>query len=288
MASTNDFGSAINFALTNRIPRLAVTLGFGWFSRLQSRHLARLSIALWRRLSDLDLSDSAVQDFDSIHSCFTRKLVPGARPVDPSPNVMVSPCDAIVGAHGTIAQGQMFQAKGMPYSLNELLGSSDAALRFRGATYVTLRLTAQMYHRFHSPADSIIERVDYVSGDCWNVNPPALARIPKLFCRNERAIIHAAVPGTDERYAVVAVAAILVASIRLHFLDVLLHLRYRGTNPIHCRHVVAKGDELGWFEHGSTIIVLAAPGWRLATELDVGARIKMGQQLFCRTELNQA
>jgi phosphatidylserine decarboxylase len=174
----------------------------------------------------------------------------------------------------------MLQAKGMPYRLDELLGSAASAEQYRGATYVTLRLTAQMYHRFHSPADCEIGQVDYVSGDCWNVNPPALARVSRLFCRNERAVLHCRLTDTGEPVALVAVAAILVASIRLRFADVLLHLRYRGTNPIICNHQAHRGEELGWFEHGSTIIVLAPPGWQLAAPHGSGTQIRMGEVLL--------
>jgi phosphatidylserine decarboxylase len=272
--------AAINFALTNRLPRALCTIVFGRLSKLKIRWLARLMIGIWQRFSDLDLSDAQRRDFDSLHDCFTRELRPGARPIQGGAGTWISPCDAIIGAHGVIEDMTMLQAKGMAYRLDELLGSPADAERYRNATYITLRLTAQMYHRFHSPADCRIDRVDYISGDCWNVNPPALDRVPRLFCRNERAVIHCQNTETGEPLALVAIAAILVASIRLRFADVLLHLRYRGTNPIACAHVAKKGDELGWFEHGSTIIVLAPQGTRLAASLSTGQRIRMGEVLL--------
>lgn len=271
---------SINFALTNRLPRALCTIAFGRLSRVRSRWLASVLIAVWKRFSDLDLSDALRSDFDSLHACFTRELQPGARSISQEAGTLSSPCDAIVGAHGVVNDMAMLQAKGMPYRLDELLGSAASAEQYRGATYVTLRLTAQMYHRFHSPADCQISQVDYVSGDCWNVNPPALARVSRLFCRNERAVLHCRLTDTGERVALVAVAAILVASIRLRFADVLLHLRYRGTNPIICNHQAHRGEELGWFEHGSTIIVLAPPGWQLAAPHGSGTQIRMGEVLL--------
>jgi phosphatidylserine decarboxylase len=271
---------SINFALTNRLPRALCTIAFGRLSRIRSRWLAAALIAVWKRFSDLDLSDSLRSDFDSLHACFTRELRPGARSISQEAGTLSSPCDAIIGAHGVVNDMAMLQAKGMPYRLDELLGSAASAEQYRGATYVTLRLTAQMYHRFHSPADCEIGQVDYVSGDCWNVNPPALARVSRLFCRNERAVVHCRLTDTDEPVALVAVAAILVASIRLRFADVLLHLRYRGTNPIICNHQAHRGEELGWFEHGSTIIVLAPPGWQLAAPHGSGTQIRMGEVLL--------
>lgn len=162
---------SINFALTNRLPRALCTIAFGRLSRVRSRWLASVLIAVWKRFSDLDLSDALRSDFDSLHACFTRELQPGARSISQEAGTLSSPCDAIVGAHGVVNDMAMLQAKGMPYRLDELLGSAASAEQYRGATYVTLRLTAQMYHRFHSPADCQISQVDYVSGDCWNVNP---------------------------------------------------------------------------------------------------------------------
>ena len=139
-----------------------------------------------------------------------------------------------------------------------------------------------MYHRFHAPHDGRIERVSYLSGDTWNVNPIALKRVERLFCRNERAVIRMRLFGDGMPLAMVPVAAILVASIRLHFLNVLLHLRWPGPNEMPCDAAVSKGTELGWFEHGSTIIVFAPPGCTLAAGIATGQRVRMGQALMWR------
>lgn len=271
---------SINFHLTNHFARNALTLLMGRISRIRHPWVCRMSIAVWKLFTDLDLSDASRSSFDSLHDCFTRALEPGARTVDADPAVMASPSDGIVGACGEVRDGQLLQAKGMPYTLAELLGSTDDADRFRGGTYVTLRLTSAMYHRFHAPHDMVISRVNYISGDTWNVNPPALARVPRLFCRNERAAIHGRLDRGGHAIALVPVAAVLVASIRLHFADVLLHLRYRGPNRIDCQAQAGKGQELGWFEHGSTIIVLAPPGFSMCSGIAPGHRMRMGQALL--------
>lgn len=112
------------------------------------------------------------------------------------------------------------------------------------------------------------------------MNPIALKRIEKLFCKNERALIQTTITGSGQRILLVPVAAILVASIRLHFIDVLLHIRYRGPNRIPCQASFAKGQEMGWFQHGSTIIVFAPKGFTLATGTGEGVRISMGQALM--------
>jgi phosphatidylserine decarboxylase len=269
----------LNFLLTNRVPRIALTRVMGWFSRIRSPALARLSIAVWRLFTDLDLSDAKQQRFESLHDCFTRELVPGARVIDPDPGVLASPCDAIVGACGAVEGTRVFQAKGFPYTVADLFGREDAAERYRDGVYVTLRLTSSMYHRFHASHDGRVEHVTYLSGDTWNVNPIALQRVERLFCRNERATIRMRLDAGPV-ITLVPVAAILVASIRLHWLDVLLHLKYRGPNPIPCDAAFAKGQEMGWFQHGSTIIVFAPRGFRLAAGIATGQRIRMGQALM--------
>ena len=273
----------LNFLLTNRIPRRWLTIFLGWFSKLENPLVRGGSLLIWRLFSDLDLTEARKTHFKSVHDCFTRQLKEGARPVDPDPTALVSPCDAIVGASGTIADGTLLQAKGFPYTLESLLGPHQRKLvaEYAGGTYVTLRLTSSMYHRFHAPYDCRVEEVTYISGDTWNVNPIALKRIEQLFCKNERAVIRCRLP-SDQVLTLVPVAAILVASIRLHFLDVLLHLRYRGPNVIPCDAKFEKGAEMGWFQHGSTIIVLAPPGVSIRPEISQGQRIKMGRPLLCR------
>jgi phosphatidylserine decarboxylase len=272
----------INFLLTNRVPRRLLTRFMGWFSRIEQPLVRDASIAAWRLFTDLDLSEARRSEFRSLHDCFTRELREGARPVDPRPDVLVSPCDGIVGACGAVRGVEAFQAKGFPYSLVDLLGDRDAAERYRDGCFVTLRLRSDMYHRFHAPAAATVERVTYISGDTWNVNPIALERVERLFCRNERAAIELRLHDGGDRVTLVAVAAILVASIRLHFADVRLHLRYRGPNVIPCRASVARGEELGWFENGSTILVFAPGGFGLAAALQEGSRVRMGEALFER------
>ena len=269
----------INFLFSNRIPRRFVTRFMGWWSRIEHPWICNGSIALWRLFSDLDLSEAKTTRFKSLHDCFTRELQPGARPIDMDPTHLVSPCDGLVGGCGTIEKGTLLQAKGFLYPLSELLADAQLAQYYEGGQYATLRLTSSMYHRFHAPADCRVEQVNYISGDAWNVNPIALKRVDRLFCKNERAVIRCRL-ASQQLLTLVPVAAILVASIRLRFLDVLLHLRYRGPNVIPCDAALQRGEEMGWFEHGSTIIVLAPPGLRLADGVRQGARVQMGQTLL--------
>jgi phosphatidylserine decarboxylase len=268
---------ALRFFFTNRIPRQALTLLMGWFSNVEHPLVARASVAVWRRFADLRLDEAKKSRFTSLHDCFVRELKPGARPVDHDPEVLASPCDAIVGACGRIDGTRVFQAKAFAYTLEELVHDAKLAAGFRDGTYATLRITSSMYHRFHAPYDCRVEGVVYFAGDAWNVHPPALARVQKLFCRNERALLRTELAG-GHPLLLVPVAAVLVASIRLHFIDVRLHLRYRGPNVIACDARLGKGEEMGWFEHGSTILVFAPPGFSLLVA--EGQRVKAGQALM--------
>ncbi|HEY2184449.1 MAG TPA: archaetidylserine decarboxylase [Xanthobacteraceae bacterium] len=270
----------LNFLLTNRIPRRWLTLFMGWFSQIEQPLVRDVSIALWRFFSDLDLQEAKKSEFRSMHDCFTRELKEGARPIEQDPNTLVSPCDAIVGACGAIADTTLYQIKGFPYSLGDLLCDRELIEAHRNGRYVTLRLTAGMYHRFHAPHDCRVDRVTYISGDTWNVNPIALKRIEGLFCKNERALLRTRLAATGHYLTLVPVAAVLVASIRLHFTDVLLSLKYSGPNLISCDATFAKGEEMGWFQHGSTILVFAPGDFSLSENVGEGAMIRVGEPLM--------
>jgi phosphatidylserine decarboxylase len=272
----------VNFLLTNRLPRRFATQAMGRLSKIRHPIVRGPSIAAWRFFSGADLSDAAETCFASLHHAFIRALRPGARPADPDPAVIASPSDAIVGAHGKVEDGRLYQAKGFPYALADLVPDPALAARFQHGHFVTLRLTAGMYHRFHAPHDMTVDAVTYLSGDCWNVNPIALKRVEKLFCRNERAVIEARLSEDDTPILLVPVAAILVASIRLTFLDTEKTLREKGPGRTPCSVRVAKGEEMGWFEHGSTIILFVPPGFAFAEGISEGQAIRAGQPLLRR------
>lgn len=273
----------LNFLLTNRIPRRLLTRFMGWFSKIESPLLARISIAIWRLFaSDLNLSEAKKQRFNSLHDCFIRELQPGARIVDHRDNTVASPCDAIVGCVGTVTDGQVYQAKGFPYSIQDLIPDPKLQSLYEGCTYITLRLKSSMYHRFHAPIDCSVNKVTYIAGDTWNVNPIALKRIENLYCKNERAVVQLHTGDEDSSITLVPVAAILVASIRMHCLDEALDMQYRGPNDIECRADYSKGQEMGYFQHGSTIILFAGKRYALAEGVVEGDQVHMGQALLRR------
>ena len=271
----------LNFLLTNRIPRRAATRLLGWLSRLENRFVVSASLRIWKIFSpDLDLSEARTTSFRSLRECFIRELAPEARPIAADPDVIVSPCDAEVGACGRIEDDVVIQAKGLSYTLEQLLGGEALAARHRDGHFVTLRLRSTMYHRFYAPAACRVREVTHITGDTWNVNPIAVARVERLFCRNERAVLPLELEGVDGWLTLVPVAAIGVASLRLHCLDATLGLRYAGPTRIACEARYEKGQELGWFEQGSTIIVLAGGDLALADWVCEGRTLRVGEPLL--------
>ncbi len=255
----------------------------GWFSRIESRWLTYLSVTVWQWfVDDLRLFEAREKRFNSLHACFTRQLKPGARPVDPEPDVVVSPCDAEVGAMGDIEHGRLFQAKGLDYSLEELLADDELAARYRNGRFVTLRLKSSMYHRFHAPQSCRPKYADYIAGEVWNVNPPTLRCLEKVFCKNERVVVPLSSSDDGPGITLVAVAAVLVASIRLHGVATRLNRSYRGPCRLDWNRAFRRGEEMGYFEHGSTIIVLAGGHLALHESLHSGSIVRMGQPLLKR------
>lgn len=271
----------LNFLVTNRIPRRLTTTAMARLSRIRNRRLTRISLRIWQYFADdLRLDEADASEFDSLHACFTRRLKPGARPIDADPDLVVSPCDAIVGAHGPIHGGRLIQAKGLDYTLADLLGDASAAARYAQGSFITLRLQANMYHRFHAPCDGRVRGVTYIAGDTWNVNPIALARVERLFCRNERAVveIESGWPGTA--VAMVPVAAILVGGIRFEFLATPLNPKHRGRQQFPCDVSLPKGEEMGRFESGSTIVLLVSGPFRLVPGIAQNQRVFVGRPLL--------
>ena len=277
----------INFLLTNRIPRMTLTHFMGWFSQRRHPWVRDASIAVWKFFADLDLSEAKKTSFDSLHDCFIRELKPGARTVNMQADAFTSPCDGIVGAMGRIDNGRVYQAKGFPYTLDDLLGYKVDHQQWNDGVFMTIRITSSMYHRFHAPFDGQLQHVRYYAGDTWNVNPIALQRVEKLFCKNERACLKMVIGEAQHTIALVPVAAVLVASIRLHALDTLLHTRYTGPLDMPCEADFVKGEELGWFQHGSTILVFVPKGFTIDPSIQEGTQIKMGQVLMRLPQVSQ-
>jgi len=273
----------LNFLLTNRIPRRYLTLFMGWFSKKENVLLTRISISIWKIFAnDMDLSEAKKQNFKSLHDCFIRELKDGSRIVDKRENIITSPCDAIIGSFGKINGTTVYQAKGFPYDISDLIPDKNIQNKYKNGIYITLRLKSSMYHHFHAPVNCRVDKVTYISGDTWNVNPVALKRIEKLYCKNERAVLELHTDKENSGITLVPVAAILVASMKFNCLGHKLNLKYEGPNNLNCHAHYQKGEEMGYFEHGSTIILFATSDHFLDKSIKSGKRIQMGQPLLLK------
>ena len=270
-------------ALLKFLPRVLLSRAFGRLAGCRRpRWFARLSIALFHGLYPrIDLSEAArgkPSEYGSLQDFFTRELAPGARTVGHSS--MVAPSDGAFGESGEIRSGTVFQAKGVPYSVSDLLQDADLAHELELGAFATIYLAPWNYHRVHHPASGNLVGARHIPGDLWPVNRSAVEGIPGLFVRNERAWV--AVRNEHGLAVAVLVGAYNVGSIRLSDCPQPTGNLRGGWTPAQPVPVRA-GNLLGVFEMGSTVVVLVDRGMRkaaagLAWPL-AGASVRMGRSL---------
>jgi phosphatidylserine decarboxylase len=245
------------------------------------------AIRAYARACGADLAEAALpaESYPSFNAFFTRRLRDGARPVACGEGVVVSPSDSRLTAIGRVpADGRLEQVKGSTYPVEALLGSAEDAAAFRRGVHATLYLSPAMYHRVHSPVDGRVQAWRYVPGRLFPVNPAGVRLVPGLFTRNERVAVFLET-GAHGPVAVVLVGAANVGRITLAFTDLVTNTR-RVRSP--ARFVPAeavalrRGDELGVFNLGSTVVLLVADP-ALAPAAGAGDLVRVGQALWRRT-----
>jgi phosphatidylserine decarboxylase len=231
----------------------------------------------------VDLSECGeLESFETFVEFFSRPLRPGLRPIASGEEVIVSPVDGVVSQAGCAEGGRLLQAKGVEYTLEALLGDAALALRFRGGAFATLYLSPRDYHRIHYPLGGRVVGYRYLPGRLWPVNPASVRGVPGLFTVNERLATILETP--LGACAVVAVGAIIVGRIRVYYDTAAPYSNRAGAERVAHEYAVPipveKGQELGAFEMGSTVILLFEPG--RARQLDAvveGARVRVGEPL---------
>ena len=209
---------------------------------------------------------------------FTRRLIEGARVVDPDPRALVSPADGRIEDLGEITRAGELMVKGQPYSVADLLGDEQSATAYEGGHYFIVYLSPRDYHRVHAPTCGSVQYVRYVPGTLFPVNRIGTDHIRQLFARNERLAIvqESAVHG---RVTTIMVGAIGVGRIGLSFDDVQTNrgdaagVRSYAGSPI----PLDRGEELGVFHMGSTAIVMTPPECALQVVAEAGAAARMGE-----------
>ena len=232
-------------------------------SRSRITWLKNLLIRAFAWAFPVDLTEMDEPDacrYPSFNAFFTRALRAGARPVDPNPTTVTCPADGAVQNLGRISDGQLIQAKGIHYRLDELLDvDADEAARFDGGAFLTVYLAPHNYHRVHAPSAGRVTRMNFVPGDLFSVNEITARRLPGLFARNERVACEC-IDGTAD-YWIVFVGAMNVASVSTAWAGEIAPgpSPRRFTYPENQGYRLAKGDYCGHFNMGSTIILVYPP-----------------------------
>lgn len=232
---------------------------------------------------DLDEAADPIDSFDTFQAFFTRKLKPGARPVDQTDDVMPSPADGVLSAFGTLESSTLIQAKGVEYTLDALLGGSDDADPYRNGCYAVVYLAPNNYHRVHTPWKGTVARWRYLPGALYPVNQMGLRHVHGLFARNERIVGHCETEFGPA--ALVMVGATCVGHMRVAFTDLACNEGLPGSGLQPCAPLLAteRGDEFGVFEMGSTV-VLVTQSRDLRPALPVPSPIRMGEPLLRKGE----
>jgi phosphatidylserine decarboxylase len=242
---------------------------------------SRRFVRLFARVFGIDGSENelGLDEYPTLNAFFTRKLKPGARPVDSSPGAILSPVDGRVSEIGIAENNQLLQVKGCHFSLEELLHDDLAAKCFASGHYATLYLSPRDYHRFHAPMDLSIQNVRHIPGRLYPVNAPCVRWVRKLYTKNERVVLYA--DSQAGKVAMVFVGAHCVGSIRLGFFEPPAGFCRKGSQTVSFSKpiVVNRGEELGMFEMGSTVVVLFEKGKVQLDSIGHNEKIKMGQRI---------
>jgi phosphatidylserine decarboxylase len=274
------------FAFTQYLlPKYLMTALVYRIARIRARAVKDMLIRGFLRLYDVNLDEVRLQvpqDFNTFNDFFTRELKEGARNVDPHPDAFISPVDGTLSQAGAIRGDRLLQAKGIDYTLDDLLAIDlDNSSAFTNGTFATIYLAPYNYHRVHAPIDGTLISAHYVPGDLFSVNDATAKHVPGLFRRNERLNLHfetAAGP-----MVLIFVGALNVGSISTPWSG---EIRPRKSGMVerldlsaHGRNV-KKGDLLGWFNMGSTVIVLLPEGsCRWQDSLVPEAPARMGRRI---------
>ncbi len=213
----------------------------------------RIMISSYIRFFDIDMKDVAPQKWHSMQEFFIRRLKEGARPVDMDPEVIVSPADGILLSVGKVKDGMVYQVKGLKYHIEQLLVDYEYSELFKKGNYFTVYLTPSDYHRVHAPVDCEVLRIRWVPGLRYSVNPKVTRYVDSRLYKNERFVIDCNTK-LFGRLSLIMVAAAGVGNMRVHAWERDDLKPYMWQPPIGQR-VFKKGEELGWFNLGSTVVV---------------------------------
>ena len=269
----NSFNRLCGLVADTKFPRFLLTLLIRLFS--------------WKYGVNLEESSKQVSEYKNFNEFFTRKLLPDVRTLDPDKEAVLSPVDGILGESGVISNEILIQAKGLEYRLADLLKDSEKSKLYDGGIFITIYLAPYNYHRIHSMVSGEVSQFCYVPGDLWTVSPLGVHHVPELFARNERLITFFE---TDKgECAIVKIGATVVGRIRVVYHDISSN-RFGATfqkSVLEPPLRVERGDEVGLFELGSTVICLFRPGQIELKDLKINQEILFGQAIGKFSQINK-
>lgn len=267
--------------LIHRLPQNAMSRTVG---KITATRFSRLAIQRYIRHYNIDTSiiEKPVTEYRTLKDFFIRRLKPGARPIASDEGTIVSPVDGTVSQLGDICEGTLIQAKGKEFSVIELLGGSEEeAKRYYGGKFVTIYLSPKDYHRIHMPVAGDLSCYCYLPGRLYPVNQLGIENVDRLFARNERLVTHIKTDDLGDM-ALVKVGALFVGSVKVCYNTATTNIKNgRQTHEkIAGTPRYEKGAELGWFEFGSTVILLLESNeLKWAADVEQGKSVLMGQPL---------
>lgn len=263
-------------ALQRLLPQHGLTRSVGWLAASETRWLKNAFIKGFAATYAVDLAEAVIEDptkYESFNAFFTRALKPGRRPMPEAPSAIACPADGTISQSGTISGNSLLQAKGTRYSLDSLAHELGAG--FDGGSFVTVYLAPHNYHRVHLPCSSTLTATRSIPGALFSVNAKTEATVADLFCRNERLVCRFTSQWGD--MLVVLVGALIVGRIETVWPGPSSRYRQAATNQYDMD--LERGDEIGRFLLGSTVIVCLPPGRAELGELTVGQSVRMGEPI---------
>ncbi len=259
--------------------------GISWLmfklARITTPAIKNFAIRIYTRLNPVNMSEAVVEDryaYESLNAFFTRALKPECRPFHPDSAVWLCPVDGSVSQAGDIVDGQIYQAKGHDYSLLELLGGDEPlAQQFQDGRFATLYLSPRDYHRIHMPATGTLRLMRYIPGRLFSVAEHTVNQIPRLFARNERCVC--LFDTQDGPMAMILVGAINVSAIETVWHGIVSSKQISDTRYDGDAVSLQRGDEMGRFNLGSTVIMLSTDKVNWDESIRAGMEVKLGQAL---------
>ncbi|WP_428897634.1 phosphatidylserine decarboxylase [Parelusimicrobium proximum] len=276
-------GDTIKIKTQYLMPKKLISRAVGILAKANLGILTKLVIKLFITRYNVDMQDAVVQDikqFKSFNDFFTRELKPATRPIEADSNAIIHPADGTISEFGIINKDLLLQAKNHPYSLNALLGGdAQDSQPFENGFYATTYLSPGDYHRFHMPCEGMLEKVIFIPGSLFSVNPLIAENVDNLFARNERAVCFF-VNEKLGKFALVLVGAAIVSGISLMFTKETLSSKNGKVETFNYppgEVFIKKGAELGKFYLGSTVISIF-PQNKITPDsmLRSGSKVKMG------------